>query len=45
MIALLVDEQYMYKIAREQGIECGDQARKPKKIDMELLKMSDSLKD
>ena len=45
MIALLAGEQVMYQIARDNGIEFGQQASVPKKIDMGLLELSESLKD
>ena len=45
MIALLAGEQFMYRMIQENGLHFGDTAPKPKKIDMTLLKMSESLKD
>lgn len=44
MIALLAGESVMYNTIRDNGIEFGKDAQ-PKKIDMGLLTMSDSLKD
>ena len=44
MIALLAGEDTMYKVIRENGIEFGQDAQ-PKKIDMGLLEMSQSLQD
>ena len=44
MIALLAGEDTMYKVIRENGIEFGKDAQ-PKKIDMGLLEMSQSLQD
>lgn len=45
MIALLLGESVMHRMVQENYIEFGETEKKPKKIDMSLLRMSDSLKD
>lgn len=45
MIALLAGEAMMYQVMRENNIQFGGAAERPKKIDMSLLKMSQELKD
>ena len=45
MIALLAGEVMMYQVMRENGIQFGGAAERPKKIDMSLLTMSKELKD
>ena len=45
MIALLADETEMNSVMAQNDIQLGGGPKKPKKIDMSMLVMSEKLKD